>query len=52
MTSQLTRSDSAPAPKRLSARDALLAAAAVAGLILANIGVVRALDIALDAIHR
>ncbi len=38
--------------QEFSLRDATIAALAIVGVVLANIGVVRALDIALDAIHR
>ncbi|KAF2989714.1 hypothetical protein OGR47_00915 [Methylocystis sp. MJC1] len=38
--------------QEFSLRDATIAALAVLGVVFANIGVVRALDIALDAIHR
>jgi len=40
------------AHKHLSLRDVLVVILAVAGVIFANVEVVRALDIALDAIHR
>ncbi len=39
------------AQKPVSVADILLAAAAVAALVCANVGVVRALDVALDAVH-
>lgn len=38
--------------KRIALRDVALVIAAVVGLVCANVGVVRALDVALDAIHR
>lgn len=44
--------DSADRPKPTSFRDVAIVALAVAGIVLANVGVVRALDVALDAIHR
>lgn len=37
--------------KQVSIRDVLLVAAALAAIIGANVGVVRALDVALDAVH-
>jgi hypothetical protein len=36
---------------RVSVRDVMLVAAAVAAIICANVGLVRALDVALDAVH-
>ncbi|GLI91789.1 hypothetical protein [Methylocystis echinoides] len=39
-------------PKRLSGRDLLIFAAAIAGVVFFNVGVVRALDVALDAFTR
>lgn len=50
MDPQLAGGDSAP--KTLSLRDLAIVLFAVTGIILANVEVVRALDIALDAIHR
>jgi hypothetical protein len=44
--------DTPDRPKHFNLRDLTVVAIAVAGIILANIGVVRALDVALDAIHR
>lgn len=38
--------------KRLSWRDVILFIAAVAGVVFMNVGVVRALDLALDAFNR
>ncbi len=38
--------------RRLSSRDVAIAIAAVMAIVFANVGVVRALDIALDALHR
>ncbi|WBJ99212.1 hypothetical protein [Methylocystis parvus] len=38
--------------KHISPRDLAIALLAIAGVVFANVGVVRALDIALDAIHR
>lgn len=46
------RRDSARTPKHLSLWDVTIVLAAGAAIVLANVGVVRALDIALDAIHR
>lgn len=37
--------------KQVSLRDVLLVAAALAAIIGVNVGVVRALDVALDAMH-
>ncbi|CAJ0889886.1 hypothetical protein AMST5_03999 [freshwater sediment metagenome] len=42
---------SGEAPKTVSRVDLLLVAAAVIAIICANVGVVRALDVALDAVH-
>ncbi len=42
----------APSPKGFFARDVMFAVAAIGAVILFNCGVVRALDVALDAIHR
>ncbi|MGE5388336.1 MAG: hypothetical protein ACM3NE_05550 [Hyphomicrobiales bacterium] len=42
---------SGEAPKTVSGVDLLLVAAAVIAIICANVGVVRALDVALDAVH-
>ncbi len=42
---------SGDAPKPVSAADLLLVAAAIAAIVCANVGVVRALDVALDAVH-
>ncbi len=39
------------AQKPVSVADILLVAAAVAAIVCANVGVVRALDVALDAVH-
>lgn len=39
-------------PKEASIRDIAILALAAIGVILANIGVVRALDVALDAFYR
>lgn len=39
-------------PKELSLRDVTIVLFAIATIILANVGVVRALDLTLDAIHR
>ena len=52
MDIQTASRDPARAMKRLSLWDLAIVAAAVAGIIFANVEVVRALDIALDAIHR
>lgn len=44
---------SAPgAPKRLSLWDLAIVAVAGAVIVLGNVGVVQALDVALDALHR
>lgn len=40
------------ASKHLSLRDLAIVALAVALIVLGNVGVVRALDVALDALHR
>lgn len=52
MSNRFTRGDSAAEPKRLHSRDLAIVIFAVAAIVLGNVGVVRALDIALDAIHR
>jgi hypothetical protein len=39
-------------PRKVPLRDACVALLAVVALVFGNVGVVRALDIALDALHR
>ncbi len=51
MDTQTTQSPSTGAQKRLSSWDLAVVIAAALGIIFMNVGVVRALDIALDAIH-
>lgn len=43
---------SAAAQKRVSSWDLVVVVAAVAAIVFANVGVVRALDLALDVLHR
>lgn len=52
MSDRFQQGDAVGKPKHLSLRDLILVVFAVAGVILGNVGVVRALDIALDVIHR
>lgn len=52
MDDPFDRRAAAPGAKRLSSRDVLMVLAAVAAIVFANVGVVRALDMALDALHR
>ncbi len=52
MEDQVERRASVPEAKRLSPRDVAIVVAAVAAIVFANVGVVRALDVALDALHR
>lgn len=44
--------EAADRPKDLSLRDVIIVAIATIAVILANVGVVRALDVALDALNR
>jgi hypothetical protein len=52
MDEEFARSLAAQGPKRLSGRDLLIVVAAIAGVVFFNVGVVRALDVALDAFNR
>ncbi len=52
MGDQFPEIRSVETPKRVAVRDVLLVVAAMTGVVFANVGVVRALDVALDAIHR
>jgi hypothetical protein len=52
MDAEFTGRAGAGAPKRLSLRDFAIVVLAGALIVLGNVGVVRALDIALDALHR
>lgn len=52
MDTEFTGRSGSGAPKRLSLRDLAIVAAAGALIVLGNVGVVRALDVALDALHR
>lgn len=51
MDTRIARGDAAERPKQL-AWDLTIVVVFVIGFIFANVGVVRALDVALDAIHR
>lgn len=51
MNDEMGRPDRAGESNRLTGRDCAIVAAAVLAIVLANVGVVRALDVALDAIH-
>lgn len=44
--------EAAARPKKFPFRDLAAVIIAVMGVILANVGVVRALDVALDVVHR
>jgi hypothetical protein len=52
MSDRFQQGPAAGETKNVSLRDLILVVVAVAGVILGNVGVVRALDIALDVIHR
>jgi hypothetical protein len=52
MENQIARRPSAGSTKSPSLRDLAIVTAAILGIIFTNVGVVRALDLALDAIHR
>ena len=52
MDIQTARRHSAEPSKALSLRDLTIVVVAIMAIIFANIGVVRALDVALDAFHR
>ncbi len=52
MNDRFQQGQAAGEPKHVSFRDLILVVVAVAGVILGNVGVVRALDVALDVIHR
>jgi hypothetical protein len=52
MDNQIARRPSARPSNRPSIRDLAVVTIAILGFIFANVGVVRALDLALDAIHR
>jgi hypothetical protein len=52
MDAEFTGRTGAEARKRLSLRDFAIVALAGALIVLGNVGVVRALDVALDALHR
>ncbi|MEK4032712.1 hypothetical protein WOC76_02710 [Methylocystis sp. IM3] len=52
MDDPFDRRASAPGAKSLSSRDVVMVLAAVAAIVFANVGVVRALDVALDVLHR
>jgi hypothetical protein len=52
MNTEFTGRSATGAPKRISHRDLAIVIAAVAMIVLGNVGVVRALDVALDALHR
>jgi hypothetical protein len=52
MDSEFTGRTGAGAPKRLSLRDLAIVALVGVLIVLGNVGVVRALDVALDALHR
>jgi hypothetical protein len=50
--SRTAQRDSAEPSKSPSLRDVTIVVVAIAAFIFANVGVVRALDVALDAMHR
>jgi len=52
MSTDSAQRPSSGGPKHFSPRDLLIVLLAIVGIVFANVGVVRALDIALDAIHR
>lgn len=52
MDIRTARRESRQDAKRLSLWDLTIVLAAGAAIVLANVGVVRALDVALDALHR
>ena len=52
MDTEISRRAETSAPKRLSLLDLVIVVAAGVLIVLGNVGVVRALDVALDALRR